>query len=164
MDKTIADQAVEAYIRTTDLIVSFNWALRLGQQDDLPMTHFGVLHELKKYGRRNLSQLANQVSVAKQTMTDISNKLIKLGYAERVYDENNRRLILLQLTQAGHDYAEQHAKVFFSYMRDEVFSKLSDDQLIALRDASDTLFHLQDQTIIGEKYGTRSKQLSIKTE
>ena len=37
MDKTIADQAVEAYIRTADLIVSFNWALRLGQQDDLPM-------------------------------------------------------------------------------------------------------------------------------
>ena len=48
MDKTIADQAVEAYIRAADLIVSFNWALRLGQQDDLPMTHFGVLHELKK--------------------------------------------------------------------------------------------------------------------
>ena len=164
MNNTIAEQAVEAYIRAADMIVSFNWALRLGQQDDLPMTHFGVLYELKQRGRRNLSQLASQVSVAKQTMTDISNKLIKLGYVERVYDENNRRLVLLQLTQAGHDYVEQHAKFFFSYMRDEVFSTLTDDQLISLRDASNALFQLQDQTIIGEKYGTRSKQPSIKTE
>jgi len=89
-------------------------------------------------------------------MTDISTKLIKLGYVERVYDENNRRQILLQLTPAGHAYITNHEQEYFLFMRDQVFSSLTEEQLHQLHDACHTLCSLQKQTVIGEKFGDRA--------
>lgn len=155
MDQHIADEAIEAYISMVDMTTAFIWPLKL-ETSDLPTSQFAVLHELKTQGSMNLTQLAQQVSVAKQTMTDISSKLIKLGYVERVYDERNRRQILLQLTPQGHAYVENHERAHFLYLRDQVFSVLSDEQLRQLHDTCRTLCRLQSQTVIGEKFGSRA--------
>lgn len=155
MDKNIADQAVEAYMAMVDMTTSFMWPLKLGS-DDLPTSQIAVLYELQAQGRMNLTQLAHQVSVAKQTMTDISSKLIKLGYVERVYDERNRRQIQLQLTPEGSAYIDSYIRTRQHYMRDQVFSSLSKEQLRQLLDACHTLCNLQKQTIIGDKFGKRT--------
>lgn len=67
-----------------------------------------VLRELSSAGTMTLSQLAEQISVTNQSMTTISDKLVRMGYAERVYDENNRRQIQLKLTETGKEYVTQN--------------------------------------------------------
>lgn len=155
MDKTIADQAVSAYMAMTDMTTAFVWSLKLNETE-LPTSQIAVLHELKHQGKMNLTQLAKQVSVAKQTMTDISTKLIKTGFVERIYDESNRRQIQLQLTPEGDAYMTAYKQRHFLYLRDQVFAALSEEQLLALRDACYTLCKLQNETLIGERFGSRA--------
>lgn len=154
MKKSIADQAVEAYNAMVDMSTSFMWPLKL-HEDELPTSQEAVLHELKRQGRMNLTQLAHQVSVAKQTMTDISTKLIKLGYVRRIQDESNRRQILLELTPEGQTYVDEYENARIVYLRDHVFSALSEEQLHQLHEACHTICKLQNLTIIGEKFGSR---------
>ena len=99
----------------------------------------------------NLTRLAHQVSVAKQTMTDISTKLIKLGYVRRVQDENNRRQILLELTPEGKFYVDEYENARIVYLQGHVFSE---EQLHQLHEACHTFCKLQNLTIIGDKYGS----------
>jgi len=154
MDKTIADRAAEAYNTLVDMSTTFMWPLKL-HEDELPTSQEAVLHELKRQGRMNLTQLAHQVSVAKQTMTDISTKLIKLGYIRRIQDESNRRQILLELTPEGYAYVNEYENSRIFYLRDHVFSVLSEEQLHQLYDACHTICKLQNLTVIGKNYGSQ---------
>ena len=154
MDKTIADQAAETYNTLVDMSATFMWPLKL-HEDELPTSQEAVLHELKRQGRMNLTQLAHQVSVAKQTMTDISTKLIKLGYIRRIQDESNRRQILLELTPEGRTYVDEYEHARLVYLKEHVFASFSDEQLHQIHDACQTICKLLDQTAIGEKYGIR---------
>src|SRR5690625_423100 len=51
-----------------------------------------VLSELRANGMQKQSTLSNQLGYTPGAMTNIANKLLKEGYAERKYDENDRRI------------------------------------------------------------------------
>lgn len=46
-------------------------------------------------------ELAGTIAYTKGAMTNIAEKLVSLGFAERLYDETDRRTIQLQITTAG---------------------------------------------------------------
>ena len=60
-----------------------------------------VLSELKIKGPQRQAELAETIGYTKGAMTSIAEKLVKLGLAERLYDENDRRTIRLQITEEG---------------------------------------------------------------
>ncbi|WP_409369713.1 MarR family winged helix-turn-helix transcriptional regulator [Lysinibacillus sp. 38-6] len=60
-----------------------------------------VLSELKHKGPQRQAELAETIGYTKGAMTSIAEKLVKLGLAERLYDENDRRTIRLQITEEG---------------------------------------------------------------
>lgn len=60
-----------------------------------------VLSELKNKGPQRQAELAETIGYTKGAMTSIAEKLVKLGLAERLYDENDRRTIRLQITEEG---------------------------------------------------------------
>ncbi|MFJ7666298.1 MarR family winged helix-turn-helix transcriptional regulator [Lysinibacillus sp. NPDC097195] len=60
-----------------------------------------VLSELKQKGPQRQAELAETIGYTKGAMTSIAEKLVKLGLAERLYDENDRRTIRLQITEEG---------------------------------------------------------------
>lgn len=57
-----------------------------------------VLSELKAKGARKQTELANDLGYTPGAMTNIATKLVKLGFAERQYNENDRRHVLLNLS------------------------------------------------------------------
>lgn len=60
-----------------------------------------VLSELKNKGPQRQAELAETIGYTKGAMTSIAEKLVKLGLAERLYDDNDRRTIRLQITEEG---------------------------------------------------------------
>lgn len=60
-----------------------------------------VLSELKLNGPQRQSDLANSLGFTPGAVTNISNRLIKEGYAERQFDNNDRRVIFLRITDQG---------------------------------------------------------------
>ncbi|MFJ5765586.1 MULTISPECIES: MarR family winged helix-turn-helix transcriptional regulator [unclassified Lysinibacillus] len=60
-----------------------------------------VLSELKIKGPQRQAELAETIGYTKGAMTSIAEKLVKLGLAERLYDDADRRTIRLQITEEG---------------------------------------------------------------
>jgi len=60
-----------------------------------------VLSELQTKGPQKQAELAEMIGYTKGAMTNIAEKLVKLGLAERLYDPSDRRTIRLQITTEG---------------------------------------------------------------
>lgn len=60
-----------------------------------------VLLELKLKGMLKQMELAEMLGYTKGAMTSIANKLVALELAERVYDDSDRRIIQLLITDKG---------------------------------------------------------------
>lgn len=70
-----------------------------------------VLSELRTKGPQKQVELAETVGYTKGAMTNIANKLVDLGLAERLYDENDRRTIQLKITAAGEQALTEAQKI-----------------------------------------------------
>ncbi|MET4559559.1 DNA-binding MarR family transcriptional regulator [Lysinibacillus parviboronicapiens] len=60
-----------------------------------------VLNELHSNGPQKQAELAETIGYTKGAMTNIAEKLVKLGLAERLYDQADRRTIRLMITNEG---------------------------------------------------------------
>ncbi len=68
-----------------------------------------------------MSRLARDAHCPKQQMTKVVNRLIEYGFAERISDPADRRIVRLRLTEEGAQYAEKFLSEDAAY-----FQKLLD--------------------------------------
>lgn len=88
-----------------------------------------VLSELKQSGHQKQTVLAKKLGYTPGAMTNIANRLIKLGMAERKYNEDDRRNVLLSITDKGLDVLKE-AQQKGRELRVELFQVLSEEELI----------------------------------
>lgn len=69
-----------------------------------------TLYVLSQVDHLNMTSLAEKIGVSNQQLTKIVDKLVRKNYAERSYDENNRRVILISLTEEGKKYLSVMSK------------------------------------------------------
>ena len=62
-----------------------------------------VLAELRDHGPQKQSELAAKLGFTPGAITNIADKLIKKNYAVREFDEKDRRIIYLAITEDGID-------------------------------------------------------------
>ncbi|MGX7393647.1 MarR family winged helix-turn-helix transcriptional regulator [Carnobacterium mobile] len=65
-----------------------------------------VLGELKTKGQQKQVTLAKFLKVTPGAMTNIANMIVQEKYAERVYDEKDRRITRLVITEQGKELVE----------------------------------------------------------
>ena len=87
-----------------------------------------VLGELLTKGPQKQAELAETIGYTKGAMTSISEKLVKLGLAERLYNENDRRTIQLKITVAG-EKALQEAQAIGQDVYMRLFEVLNEEEL-----------------------------------
>ncbi|WP_106495733.1 MarR family winged helix-turn-helix transcriptional regulator [Lentibacillus sp. Marseille-P4043] len=87
-----------------------------------------VLSELKQKGAQKQSELANELGYTPGAMTNIANRLIKDGYADRKYDEADRRIIRLAITDIGMELLEEAQQKGIE-LRKELFSVLTEEEI-----------------------------------
>lgn len=98
----------------------------------IPPSHTKVLFRLSKLGPCPVSQLANDLIISRPNMTPIIDKLIAEGYADRYDDPNDRRIIMVKLTEKACNLLhtiEQKAKDLFV----EKMAILDDNDLARLK-------------------------------
>lgn len=100
-----------------------------------------VLSELKLEGAKKQVELAELLGYTKGAMTNIANKLVATGLAKRVYDENDRRIIQLCITEKGME-ALNVAQQIGEQIYVDIFSVLSKDELT-------TYLNLQEKLLTG---------------
>ncbi|OBZ12502.1 hypothetical protein A7975_15910 [Bacillus sp. FJAT-26390] len=67
----------------------------------LGMTHGRMLTILAQSGAQKASALAEQLLITSGGVTGIADRLIELGYVKRERGEKDRRVVMLDITEAG---------------------------------------------------------------
>ncbi|MBB6671229.1 MarR family transcriptional regulator [Cohnella nanjingensis] len=68
---------------------------------DLTAPQFYIIQILAAEGSRNCSELAAALDITLPAVTNLSNKLVRKGYVERLASESDRRSVYLRLTDEG---------------------------------------------------------------
>lgn len=80
---------------------------------------------------RNMSAVAKLLSVTVGTLTIAVNNLVKKGYIDRVRSKEDRRVVLVSLTEKGKK-AYQHHKRFHEEMIQSLLKGLSEQEISTL--------------------------------
>lgn len=96
------------------------------KHNSMPYSYFHILKVLKKRGPLPMSDIGRRVCISKSNMTSLIDKLVENGLAERMPDQNDRRVINIVLTEKGnkligewHLHSNQEIKNKLSRLSDE---------------------------------------------
>ncbi|HIQ90349.1 MULTISPECIES: MarR family winged helix-turn-helix transcriptional regulator [Staphylococcus] len=98
-----------------------------------------ALSKLKEKGPQKPSSLALSLGYTSGAITKLTNKLVKEGYIVREQQENDRRVILITITDQGLDVLEEAQKQGRN-MRNEVYSVLNTEEVEQLLRIQKKLF------------------------
>ncbi|WP_234032361.1 MarR family winged helix-turn-helix transcriptional regulator [Lentibacillus cibarius] len=99
-----------------------------------------VLLELRQKGPIKSSAIAKALSYTPGAMTNIANKLIKGGYAVRKYDEQDRRQVLLAITEQGQQALVDAQKAGEALHKD-LFAILTEEEIQQFQTIYEKLLH-----------------------
>ena len=92
----------------------------------------GILLVLDREGGATQTCLSEVIDKDKASVTRLLNKLVELGYVERVNDASDRRIIRTYLTAAGRE-VYQTIRPALQAMSQKVFADVSEADFIAAR-------------------------------
>jgi DNA-binding MarR family transcriptional regulator len=111
-----------------DVFRSFRIDIRKRFEDYLPINEFTVLRVLKEQGKKKVSHVATELQVSSSHITAASEKLIDKGLATRSRCDTDRRVVFLEVTEAGALLVEKMEALKRDYVK-EKFSVLTDEEL-----------------------------------
>jgi DNA-binding MarR family transcriptional regulator len=114
-----------------------------GRARDVSLTSASTMSTLDRTGPLRLTELATIEGVAQPSMTALVTGLERSGYVERRPDPNDKRVVLVALTDAGR--AHMHARRQAGAQRFAVLvDRLSPEDVEALTAALPALDHLRE--------------------
>jgi len=122
-DKTIFELIHDMDKFTNQLIVQWN----INFNEDLGISHILVLSHLKKNGKSKPSDIAKILGLTPPTLSYLSDKLVRKKLAVRTADESDRRIIFLEITDAGVELLGR-ATAEGQKLRRNLFEKLDEQE------------------------------------
>ena len=100
--------------------------LKKSQFKDLTVKELHAIDAITMYDHLTVSQVADKLHLSRATVTSTVDRLVRKGYAERIRDEKDRRVVRLALTKKGrvlcrdyHDYHNMMVKSFLQNLNDD---------------------------------------------
>ena len=121
-----------------EILVIEEKALTASEFKDISGNDMHILEAIGIQDPRNMSSVAKTLSVTVRTLTIAINNLVKKGYVNRARSEEDRRVVLLSLSEKG-EKAFYHHKKFHDDMIKAVTEDLDGDEIEALTRALNKL-------------------------
>ena len=109
-------------------------ALITGEFKDITINDMHVIEAVDMEGARNMTSVAKTLGVTTGTLTIAVNSLVKKGYVERVRSEEDRRVVLISLSEKGRK-AYLHHQRFHEQMIEAIVEELSAEEQVVLEKA-----------------------------
>ena len=113
---------------------------------DMAPHHMIIMKVLQESGPLHVTEIAEELAIAKPQMTHSTDKLISLGMIERQPDKQDRRKINIKLTTKGRETIEKLQQIMRDRMKEKL-SFLTDDDLerlaASLRNMADIFAKVQ---------------------
>lgn len=102
-------------------------SLKRGEYKNVTVNDMHVMEAIGKGEPKNMTAVARALAVTTGTLTISVNSLVKKGLVERVRSEEDRRVVLVSLSESGKQAYEYHQK-FHKEMVDTVLRNLDDKE------------------------------------
>lgn len=113
-------------------------AIRSGSHSKMTANDMHVIEAIGLEGCKNMSAVSKSLGVTMGTLTTAVNALVKKGYVERVRSEEDRRVVLVSLSQRGKEAYRRHEK-FHEEMIAHVLTDLDENEQKVLHKALSNL-------------------------
>ena len=98
---------------------------------NLSITEIHTIEAIGKEGNRTMGEIAHDLRITVGTLTTAINRLIKKGYVERKRIEEDRRVVLVNLTEKGEEVFNIHS-IFHKDMIDTILETFKSEDLETL--------------------------------
>lgn len=109
-------------------------AICTGEYKDVTANDMHVIEAIDMEEARNMTSVARSLGVTTGTLTIAVNSLVKKGYVERVRSEEDRRVVLVSLSEKGKK-AYLHHRQFHEQMIEAIVEELSEEEQAVLEKA-----------------------------
>ena len=109
-------------------------AVRSGEYKNITTNDMHVIEAIGLSETKNMSTVAKALAVTTGTLTISVNSLVKKGFVDRVRSEEDRRVVLISLTEQGKKAFRQHQK-FHEDMINAAVARLNEDEKVILQKA-----------------------------
>ena len=109
-------------------------AIRTEEYQDVTSNDMHVIEAIGPEGTKNMTSVARELEVTTGTLTISVNSLVKKGYVDRTRSEEDRRVVLISLSDKGQK-AYLHHRKFHEEMIDAVLKDLTEEEQQALEKA-----------------------------
>lgn len=109
-------------------------AVKTGEFKELTVNDMHVIEAIDIHEPRNMTSVARTLMVTTGTLTISVNGLVKKGFVERTRSEEDRRVVLISLTEKGRKAFAQHER-FHQNMIANVIADLSSQEQEVLQKA-----------------------------
>ncbi|MCI8986431.1 MAG: MarR family transcriptional regulator [Lachnospiraceae bacterium] len=109
-------------------------AICTGEYKDVTANDMHVIEAIDMEEARNMSSVARSLGVTTGTLTIAVNSLVKKGYVERARSEEDRRVVLVSLSEKG-KRAYLHHRQFHEQMIEAIVEELSEEEQAVLEKA-----------------------------
>lgn len=117
---------------TDELLYFFDglssWENSVIKSSELTVSEAHAIEVLGQCGKVNMKQLAGKLGVTTGTTTVTVDRLEKKKYAKRESIKEDRRVILISLTEKGIEAAKEHHKYHID-LTEQIASSLSQDEI-----------------------------------
>ena len=126
-------------------------SLKNEEFNNLSITEIHVLEAIGMDEARNMSSVARDLDITIGTLTIAINNLVRKGYVHRVRSDEDRRIVLISLTEKGKKVYIHHEQ-FHDEMINTTISRLSDEEMKVLISALSNI-----NSYFREKYNLKKK-------
>ena len=98
-------EAVEYQIRRISILIRHHTRELLARYELTLPQYYALIHLLHE--RLTMGELCCRLFLASSTVTDLVDRMERLNYVRRVRDENDRRVIRLEILDEGRDIIEK---------------------------------------------------------
>ncbi len=114
-------------------------AIRTEEYQDVTTNDMHVIEAIGLDTARNMTSVAKTLEVTTGTLTIAVNSLVKKGYVNRVRSEEDRRVVLISLSDRG-EKAYLHHQKFHQDMIEAVVGELTEEEQQVLEKALTKLY------------------------
>ena len=109
-------------------------AIRTGEYQDVTANDMHVIEAIGTEEAKNMTSVARALDVTTGTLTIAVNSLVKKGYVDRVRSEEDRRVVLISLSEKGRR-AYLHHRKFHDEMIGVIVEELTEEEQQVLEKA-----------------------------
>lgn len=107
-------------------------AIRSGSFKDMTTNDMHVIEAIGLGEPKNMTSVAKMLMVTTGTLTISVNSLVKKGFVERVRSEEDRRVVLVSLTEKGRKAFRDHQQ-FHEEMVSSIIRSLTEEEQVILQ-------------------------------